>query len=638
MSSSRRRPGDFCVLGASGFYGAQAVVALAGLASRYALARPSAIAAPAAGPDAVVVVVAGRSPRKLDAMLPGLQRQADDAGAGGGARRRVRLEVLPLPVDVSGGEGEGGGGGGGGGDSGNVRALAMAAPVLLNCIRPVQYEWSERVMAACAECGTAYLDLCARPAFLSAVREMFGGGGGGGGGCGGSEQQPPPPPPPPSRPCAPPLVPGCGFDYALPDVATWHALQLYRAKHGGRMPARVRTTFLVHTPPAAGAGGAAAAARGRGGGGSGGGGFKLRLGAVDELLAPPAGGGGGHRGWDPRRADVQAALERAAERRGRLEARGLATAAAAPPERSSSSFLPRHEPTGLAAGPRWTLPFFVGGGVEADLLRANLTEGVEEEEEGCGGGGGGGGDGGGISGSGGRGAPPPPAAPLAPLQFDCRIALPPFPSARALLALLLCWPLLLAVALPLLCAIVLGAALARRSPPRSPYGLRGLYLAALPYLTLGLVTADDDLARRSADASVFERVCVLSGGDDDDDQGGGGGGGGIGGASGGKRKKKRQQLRVSFRGSFAQSLTPQCIAAAAVCLLNEQAAAAKGAGGVPLLPPPARAAAARVLTPAQALLSRAPPAGSPTFLDMLCARHGLVIEVDEVEDEAEEEL
>jgi hypothetical protein len=587
-SSTRRFLGDFCVLGASGFYGAQAVVALADLAARYVAKPTRKVAAAAAGDGAdsggvgaaaadsaaaIVIVLAGRNPFKLAAMLPTLQQQADAAST----PRRVRLEVLPVPVDVAGDGGQGGDGGS------NLRALALAAPVLLNCIRPVEYEWSERVMAACAEASTAYLDLCARPAFLSAVREMFAADGGG------AAAPPPSSSSSSSSPAPAPLVPGCGFDYALPDVGTWHALQAYRARNGGRMPTRVRTTFLVHTP------------RSAGGGSGGGGGFRLRLGAVDELLAPPAGTpGAGHRGWDPRRDDVRAALERAAARRRALEARGLATPSGGGEAEGETAggrrwppllLLPRREPSDLHAGPRWTLPFFVGGAVEADLLRANLTEGVEED---------------GSSGS----APAPP-----PLQFDCRVALPALPSARALLLLLFFWPLLLSLACPLLATLALGAALARRSPPG---GLaRSLYLAALPYLTLGLVTADDGLARRSADASRFERVCVLS-------EGGEGG------------EEGARSLRVSFRGSFAQSLTPQCIAAAAVCLLNQRQHEVQTGAAETRAGPPAGAAAEaaaatrpprrpRVLTPAQAL-ARPPPPGCPSFLDMLCARHGLVIE------------
>jgi hypothetical protein len=98
---------------------------------------------------------------------------------------------------------------------------------------------------------------------------------------------------------------------------------------------------------------------------------------------------------------------------------------------------------------------------------------------------------------------------------------------------------------------------------------------------------------------------------------------------------------VSFRGSFAQSLTPQCISAAAVCLLNQQQHQRQRQlqqqqpqrrqqqtlpSNPPLLPPSPRP---RVLTPAQAFAG-APPPGCASFLDMLCARHGLVIDEEEV--------
>jgi hypothetical protein len=611
MSPPRR--GHFCVLGASGFYGAQTVVALASLASRYArpdgalgsfregdggdatrAARRAQQREAPAFQSPIVIVMAGRNPHKLQAMLPALALQAAKLAKRevSLACRRVQFEVLPVPVDVA-----------SPGDGSGLRTLALAAPVLLNCIRPVAYEWSERVMSACARERTAYLDLCARPAFLDAVRELFSVGEDGEDG----DDQPPPPP----------LVPGCGFDYALPDVATWYALRAYARRHGpSRPPASVRATFLVRTPPPPDAPPRAGkkSKKSKGGGG----GFKLRLGAVDELLAPPQkkkssdgndNGDDGHRGWDPRRADVKAALARAAARRTALEAQGLA----APPPRRAWFV---HEEAGLEAGPRWTAPFFVGGGVEADLLRVNLTEGVEED--------GGGGRGGGDDGAAAAAA----SSPAPRLQFDCRVALPAPPSFLAMLFIASTWPLLLAVFVPLLSLIVAGALLARRSPQGGL--VRTAYLAVLPYLTLGMVTADDDAARRSADRSVFERVCVVSGS-----------GGGSGGSNGDSNNTAPRPLRVAFRGSFAQSLTPQCIAAAAVCLLNEHVAlqrrqrpkAAVSAGTTTTTTttatPQQRGRASLVLTPAQALM-KPPPPGCASFLEMLCARHGLVIEEEEL--------
>lgn len=151
-----------------------------------------------------VLLLAGRDVDKVRTLYHDLmveQQQNNTA---------VKIVVYPKPVSVD--------------DDAALQALASQTRVLVNCVDVLaHYRALVGVAEACINTGTHYLDSATTPALLSSLFALKA-----------------------ADKCA--IVPGCGFDYALPDVAVAVAERSFQKKYGEN-PTCVQLLFKIRTGP-----------------------------------------------------------------------------------------------------------------------------------------------------------------------------------------------------------------------------------------------------------------------------------------------------------------------------------------------------------------------------------------------------
>ncbi|GIL94311.1 hypothetical protein Vretimale_555 [Volvox reticuliferus] len=112
-------------------------------------------------------------------------------------------------------------------DNEALYAMAASTAVVASAVRTNSAIASDAVITACLAAGTHYTDLQPKPGALRHIVARFDKA---------------------ARDAAVLLAPGCGFDYAVPDVAAAVAERRFQEAFG-RAPARVRQVFIVRPGP-----------------------------------------------------------------------------------------------------------------------------------------------------------------------------------------------------------------------------------------------------------------------------------------------------------------------------------------------------------------------------------------------------
>ncbi|GLC34609.1 hypothetical protein PLESTB_001242800 [Pleodorina starrii] len=193
---------DIALLGATGTYGA--------LSARQLLLW---------APPGARIALAGRDLDKLRGLRASLTQRStprdldscrrDGGGGSGSERPGPEVSVYEQAVDMY--------------DEEALRALAASTAVLASAVRADGAAASDAVIAACVAEGAHYTDLQPKPGALCHIAERFDSA---------------------ARAARVLLAPGCGFDYAVPDVAV--AITERRCEDVlGASPRWVRKVFAV---------------------------------------------------------------------------------------------------------------------------------------------------------------------------------------------------------------------------------------------------------------------------------------------------------------------------------------------------------------------------------------------------------